>query len=139
MVDNMAPINSQITENDIIQKVLQVQKKATKEFVQEYTNVSFDLVVAKKAYSLLWQPPPPEYSDVIVQIGIFHTVSSYLAAFSKQTVGSGLEEIVIESGACASGSLTNIVSGKHYDRAMRVHKLALEPFKILLFESLWGP
>lgn len=53
----------------------------------------------------------------------------------KEIVGSGFEEIVIESGVCASGSLAKVVSGKHYNRAMRVHKLVLEALERLLFES----
>ena len=48
--------------------------------------------------------------------------------------GSGFEEIVIEAGVCASDSLQKVMSGKHYNRALRVHKLVLEALERLLFE-----
>ena len=47
---------------------------------------------------------------------------------------SGFEEIVIEAVVCASGSLQKVMSGKHYNRALRVHKLVLKALKRLLFE-----
>ena len=40
--------------------------------------------------------------------------------------GSGFEDIVIEAGVCASGYLQKVMSGKHYNRALRVHKMVLE-------------
>ena len=46
--------------------------------------------------------------------------------------GSGFSEIVIESGICASGSLDRVMSGKHFNRAQRVHKLLFEALERLL-------
>ena len=46
--------------------------------------------------------------------------------------GNGLSEIVNESGVCASGSLGKVMSGKHYNRALRVHKLTVEALERLL-------
>ena len=40
--------------------------------------------------------------------------------------GSGLAEIVIQSGICASGSIEQVFRGKHYNRALRVRKLMSE-------------
>ena len=48
--------------------------------------------------------------------------------------GSGFEDIVIEAGICASGSLKKVMSGKHYNHALRVHKLMLEGLEHLLFQ-----
>ena len=39
---------------------------------------------------------------------------------------SGIAEIIIESGVCASGSRDRVMTGKHINRAFRVHKLVLE-------------
>ena len=49
--------------------------------------------------------------------------------------GSGFEDIVIEAGVCASGSLKKVMSGKQYSQALRVHKMVLEALKRLLFEE----
>ena len=46
--------------------------------------------------------------------------------------GSGLAEIIIESGICASGSLDRVVNGTHFNRALRVHKLMFEALERLL-------
>ena len=46
--------------------------------------------------------------------------------------GSGLAEIVIQSGICASGSIEQVFRGKHYNRALRVHKLMSEALERLL-------
>ena len=51
---------------------------------------------------------------------------SYMGAIGKMMNGSGLEEIIIESGVCASGSIAKVIAGKHYNRALRVHQLMLE-------------
>ena len=33
-----------------------------------------------------------------------------------------VRDILIESGICASGSVEKVLSGKHYNRALRVHQ-----------------
>ena len=41
---------------------------------------------------------------------------------------------MIESGVSVSGSIERVLSGKHHNRAMRVHKLTLEALGQLLFK-----
>ena len=38
---------------------------------------------------------------------------------------------MLESGVCSRGSLDKVLSGKHYNRALRVHKLMAEGFERL--------
>ena len=52
----------------------------------------------------------------------------------KVLEGSGFEEIVLESGLCASGSLNGVMSGKHYNRALNVHRVYLEAMERLLMK-----
>jgi len=47
---------------------------------------------------------------------------------------SGFEDILIESGVCASGSIDQVMSGKHYNRSMRVHMLMLDAMERVLME-----
>jgi hypothetical protein len=133
-VDYMAPVNSSITENSTVQHVLHVSQSATRSVKQPYTIVTFDLAVAKKAYAQVWHHSL-RYQDVIVRLGVFHTICSYLGALGKLLRGSGFADIVIESGVCASGSIERVLTGKHYNRAMRVHKLTLEALERLLFDA----
>lgn len=66
----MAPVFAPVTENATVHYILKLSQQASREVQQQYTVVTFDLAVAKKAYSLVWQSPE-EFSDVIVRMGSF--------------------------------------------------------------------
>jgi len=42
---------------------------------------------------------------------------------------------IVESGLEGSGSLTGVMSGRHYSRAMHCHKVMLEALERLLIEK----
>ncbi|CAH3022120.1 unnamed protein product [Porites evermanni] len=137
-VDHMAPVFAPVTENAIVQQILKLSRQASREVHPQYMVVTFDLAVAKKAYSLVWQSPG-EFSDVIVHMGSFHLTGAFMGALGKKMRCSGLEEVLIESGICASGSIEQVLTGKHYNRALRVHKVvyeALERILLQVYESL---
>ena len=74
-----------------------------------------------------------KFGKVIIRIGVFHTICSLFGAIGKHVKESGFEDIIIiEDGVCASGSQQKLVSGKHYNRALCVHKLMLEALERLL-------
>ncbi|GFS06186.1 hypothetical protein ElyMa_002958900 [Elysia marginata] len=97
-----------------------------------YTFVTFDLAVVKKAYDIVWQKPHIN-KTVIIHLGVFHTIMSYLGALGKLVTGSGFEEIVTEARLCVHGSIDGVVGGKKYNRAIRVHVTVLEALERLLF------
>ena len=92
-----------------------------------------DLAVAKKAYVIVWQNE--RFQNVVVRLGMFHFLCSYMAALGKLVRGSGLGDIIVQSGICASGSIEAVLAGKHYNRALRVHKAVLESLQRLLLKS----
>lgn len=106
----------------------------SQEVGQEYAIVTFDLAVAKRAYSLVWQFSD-KFNKGIVWIDVFHTICSVLGTIAKMVKGTGLAEILIEAGICASGSLEKVMSGRHFNRALRVHKLAMEALERLLMNT----
>ena len=64
-----------------------------------------------------------------------------MCALGKSLRGSSFEEIVIESRICVSGSIQQVMNGKRYNRALRVHKVileALERLMLLKFETECG-
>ena len=139
-VDYMGPVFAPVTENGTVQHILKLSQQASREVHHQFTVVTFDLAVAKKAYSLVWQNPDV-FSDVIERMGSFHLTCSYMGALGKKMRCSGFQEILIESGICASSSIKQIMRGKHYDRALRVHKIVYEALERLLldvYESLYG-
>ena len=56
-------------------------------------------------------------------MGTFHTVCAFLAAIGKRFSGAGLKDLLIESGIVATGSVSDVLQGKHYNRAIRTHKV----------------
>ena len=71
-------------------------------------------------------------------MGVFYTICSLFGMIGKMIKGSGFSETVIESGICGSGSLCRVMSGKHFNRALWVHKLlfkALERLLLTRFEE----
>ena len=58
-----------------------------------------------------------------------------MKALDLMMVDSGFEEVVLEAGICASGSLKKVMSGKHYKRAMRVHQLINDAIQRLMLQA----
>jgi len=95
--------------------------EATKTLGQSVTFVIMDLAAAKIALDLKWHNNV-KFSSVLIHLGAFHTMCSYMGALGRMMTGSSFEDILIESGICASGSIAKVLSGKHYNRAKRVHQ-----------------
>ena len=130
----MTPILQPITQAATVQQCLVTSQAVSKKLDQKYTFVTFDLAAAKLAYSVIWSNPS-RFSDVYIHLGAFHIICCFLGAVGRMMIGSGFEEIVIESGICSSGSIDQVLSGKHYNRALRVHQLmAIALDKLLLQE-----
>ena len=96
--------------------------------------MTFDLGVSTTAFNILSQNQR-KFENVIIRIGVFHTISSVFAVFGKHMKGSGFEDIVIEASVCSSGSLQNVLSEKHYNRELRVHKMTLEALERFLYKA----
>lgn len=72
-------------------------------------------------------------------MGSFHLTCTFMGTLGKKMRCSGLEEVLIESGICASGSIQQVLTGKHYNRALRLHEVvyeALERILLQVYESL---
>ena len=59
---------------------------------------------------------------------------SYMESLGKMMAGSGFEDMLIQSGLCASGSIDHVMTGKHYDRALHVHNRMLEVLDRMLLD-----
>ena len=49
-----------------------------------------------------------------------------MGALGKKMRCSGFEEVLIESGICASGLIEQVLTGKQYNHTLRVHKVVYE-------------
>ena len=55
---------------------------------------------------------------------------------SMSDVASGFEEILIDSGICAKGSIEKVITGKLCNRAIFVHKIVAEGLECLLLMNM---
>jgi len=132
-VGYLPPILKPITESATVQECLVIAQQVSEEVKQEYTLVTMDLAAAKIAYDVIFGSGD-RFSKVILNLGPFHIMCSYMGALGKFMTGSGFEDVIIESGICASGSINQVLSGKHYNRAMRVHQYMLDALQRLLLK-----
>ena len=57
----------------------------------------------------------------------------FLAVIGQKFRDAGLEDILIESSLVGPSAVTAVLRGKHYNRALRCHKVIFEA----LFHLLW--
>ena len=130
----MQSILHPVTDFATVKKCLTISMKVTQKLNQEYTLVTTDLAAANIAHDLIWGDKEL-YEKVIVNLGPFHTMCSYMGVIVKMMSGSGFEDIVVDAGMRASGSFEQVMSGKHYNRSVRVHQRMLDALERMLLMS----
>lgn len=86
------------------------------------TVVVLDQAIYAKALEVVWKKKE-ELSRVVLRMGSFHIACVFLAVIGKRFGDSGLADLLLESNLIGSGSLKGVLNGKHYNRAVRVHKV----------------
>ena len=89
---------------------------------QEDVIVVFDQAIYAKALKIIWQNQE-KFKRLVVRIGIFHTICAFLATIGKRFGDGGLADILLESEVVGYGSIAAILEGRHYNRAIRTHKV----------------
>ena len=67
-----------------------------------------------------------EYAKIILRMGTFPTIMTLLAIIGKRFQDAGLHDTCIESGTIAEGSVSGVLAGWMYSRAVRVHTIIYE-------------
>jgi hypothetical protein len=125
IIDYYPVINQPITDNKAVQECLCNSELGAREVGQKNVVTTFDLGVCMKAYPIIWNQPK-RFEDHINMIGTFHVVcASYFKMIGKKMEGTGLSDILLEADLIGSGSVTGVMTGKHYSRAMHCHKILL--------------
>ena len=91
-----------------------------------------DQAIYAKAIEVAWANHT-KFKSVVIRLGVFHTICTFLAVIGKRFAEAGLRDIAIESGVIAEGSTKGVFKGKQYNRAVRFHKLMYES----LFRIIW--
>ena len=64
-----------------------------------------------------------QFQRLVVRLGSFHNICAFLAAIGKQFGDAGLADVLMESGIVTSGSVAGVIEGRHYNHAVRTHKV----------------
>ena len=85
----------------------------------------FDQALYAKVAEVLWKHRT-QYPGVILRLGDFHIICNFLGILGKRFQDAGLRGLCIEAGIVAEGSVTSVLEGRHYNRAVRTHKYIYE-------------
>ena len=70
-----------------------------------------------------------------VVVGGFHIAMVFIGIISKWFGDAGLHDLMVESGIVGPYAISKVLSGKHYNRGMRSHQIAMEAFQRLLWRK----
>lgn len=118
-------LNHPSTDPSTIYTVLVYLKTIMEKLGQPHSVITFDLALYKIAKDIQWSRPS-EFENTVVRMGGFHIMKNYLAALGTMLDTSGLRQLLIEAGLYSNVTINQIFAGKHYNRAIRTHKLVFE-------------
>ena len=123
-------IDASPTEMATVYTMLKKSLAMADELHQFDCPVVCDLAIYAKVMQIIWQRPG-EFARIVPCMGAFHITCSFLSTIGKRFGDAGLSDILTESGVLASGSVAGVLQGKHYNRALRMHKLMYEALERL--------
>lgn len=115
-------IDASPTELPTVNTVLKQSMKMADQLGQNDVIVVFDQAIYAKALEIIWQDHD-QFKCVVLRLGTFHTICAFLAAIGKRFGDAGLTDILVESEIVGSGSVSGVIEGRHYNRALRTHKV----------------
>lgn len=132
---NQVPIQSNIgylqmidaspTELSTVYTLLKRSLKLADQLSQEDETSVVDQAIYAKVTEIIWKNPQ-EFYQCIPMLGAFQTCCTFLAVIGKRFAESGLNDLLIELEICAVGFLRGVMEGRHYNRAVRLHKIVFE-------------
>lgn len=138
VVGYLPTINAPATELTTVFEILNQSKLIWKDLLQETIVIVMDQALYAKAVEITWKHQE-HFSHILLRMGTFHTICNGLAILGKRFRDAGLKDICIEAGIVAEGSISGVLDGKHYNRAVRVHKCIYEALMRLAWAEfmLW--
>ncbi|XP_078679472.1 uncharacterized protein LOC144915103 [Branchiostoma floridae x Branchiostoma belcheri] len=125
-----APASNMSTVHEILVRSLKIKEALHLESIV----LVFDQALYAKATEIIWKHPH-QFKDIVVRMGMFHTLCTLLSIIGKRFQDAGLRDICIESGVIAEGSVTGVLEGRKYNRAIRFHKLMYEALQRLVWKG----
>ena len=118
-------IEASPTELPTLYAVLQRSLQMAQQLGRHDVIVVFDQAIYAKALEFLWRNKD-QFQQLVVRIGSFHIIYAFLAAIGKGFGDAGLADILMEGGIGGSGSVAGVIECRHYNRAVRAHKVHMD-------------
>ena len=83
-----------------------------------------------QGHEIVWKQQE-EFGNEILRMGAFHTSMTFPAVIGKRFRDDGLSDHFIEAGIVATWSVSGVVEGPWYNRAMRARKIVMEAMQQL--------
>ncbi|KAK6168761.1 hypothetical protein SNE40_019944 [Patella caerulea] len=127
-------INQSPTSLNVVLETMKRSQQIAVECGQEYMIVTYDLAIAKMAYTIQ-AAESPLFDNLFIMLGPFHISMAYFKAVGKYIGESGGPFILSDAGIIADGSLTGFLTGTHYNRCKRIHPLLALSLEVLHFRQ----
>ena len=124
-VGYLPTINAPVTEALTVQEVLQQSISIKSSLHLEQIAVVFDQALFAKATEIAWRYPQ-RFGSIVLMMGNFHAICNLMSTVGTVFGEAGLRDLAVESGVIAEGSITKVLEGKQYNRAVRLHTLTYE-------------
>lgn len=134
IVRYLTTINSSPTNKAVVLETMQQSKKVAAECGEDYMQVTYDLAIAKIALQIQ-STEKGTFDNLFIHLGSFHIKLGYFKALGKFIDNCGIANIMVDAEMLASGSVSGVIAGKHFNRCKRLHPMVALAFKILHFES----
>ena len=112
------------TINDVLNQSLRIMHSL------KLTSITcvFDQAIYYKALEI--KPKISDlYKPIVVGLDTFHTLCTLISIIGKRFQDAGLRDLCIESGVVAEGSVSALMEGRSYNRAVRFHTRSYEAFR----------
>lgn len=133
-ISYLTPINASPTNPSVVYETMRQSQLIAKECQQTYMQVTYDLQITKVAYQIQ-SVEKPNFDDLFIHMGAFHTMMAYFKALGKFIDDCGLTHMMVESNLLASGSVNGFIIGKHFNRCKRLHPLVSLGLQVLHIEQ----
>lgn len=127
-------LNAPPSHEDTIYTVLMESVRKVRSYGKKYAIVTFDLPLFMKAFEMIsCAPDDSDLKFVILRLGGFHTLMSYLKAVGFIMKDSGLKDLLCLT--FGQNSVDKVFECSNYARTLRCHELAyLALIKIVISE-----
>ena len=95
----------------------------------------FDQAIYAMAIEIKWKEKE-KFKNCVVMMGLFHMLMMYMHILKKRFSEAGLRDVLIQSNVIAEGSVDKALSGKMYNRGVRLYKLMYEAVSIKVLEHM---